>query len=965
MSDTYLDAYTQAMSALAAAISARQDNLEAVNTTLGGEVTQLTSDKAALVSANGQLVQDKTALTGQLSTAQQTITTQAGQLTAANGQITTLQGELANASSGGSGLAGTFSLNGDMVAGDVIFTPTPPFDGAALTLTGTPSTKVGVTGSAFVRLAGALLQGSVTSLQVKWSAAGQSDVPFGATFIDRYTTPRPSPFALLAFPYQTLSPDTYHIRGETDYFDVPLGVVRNDGATPYGTNIPYNVRLVNVQGSPLNAADIGVETPSPMMAATQNTRTYVRFDLLGSLFTGSITFNVANPDSNVSTANANSLVLVVDSEEEFPAGYQPRPFELSSTPDVGSFSPPSRAADFFTNFLDAASKIVEYPGSGAYGEFIAKTVDSLNEDTQVDYDHSYALVRPGVTTTVAGVVITADDIMPVQTDADGVQVLTMRAHDCGSKGDNDGIAYHARTKRYASPAFQINGILPLYGFVEFDVDFNLHPALDHAFWRYLFVGQTEDDWIETVDGKLVFTDHDENGQKITSVTTIPVNGRKKFRWYNGQKRRRLWIADKNGQNEVLVMDKPQMFSGISWPFFALNIEGPDGAAHADFPAGTDFTPYYYRPYSLSVWQTDGSEDTHLPTCTTAPTISSPLPRVGVPQTAWVGIWSYGYPATYKWMRDDGPIAGQSGSVLPKPGTFGRTRVSYTPVDGDVGHDVWCEITAQNDDGSGVAETSHVTVVARAAAAQTTSFDVDATALFGRMPSPLSGLYQDAADKLIRALKTAQVWSKLDGFAMAIGPTAAHALIDWRSGRVATLNAGTTAVPTYAEGAGFAFDTHNWIDTGFDPSAAGGVWTADSAALGARVRTGSQRGNIIGATGSYINDGGFAAINGGDAAFENFTQAAGFYVGSRVDPVTTALFRNGVPRVSQDPALTHAAGAATALAAGTVVVGATPGQPQYSPNGTVSGWLYGGSLLRADTKAIQAAVTDYATAVGLA
>lgn len=91
------------------------------------------------------------------------------------------------------------------------------------------------------------------------------------------------------------------------------------------------------------------------------------------------------------------------------------------------------------------------------------------------------------------------------------------------------------------------------------------------------------------------------------------------------------------------------------------------------------------------WKVSGStvyEPAAAPVNSAAPAISG-LPKVGVPLTAWEGVWSVAAAYTYQWKVDG----------TNKAGAIAKT---YTPVAGDVGKAVSVEVTATNSAGAATA-----------------------------------------------------------------------------------------------------------------------------------------------------------------------------------------------------------------------------------------------------------------------
>ena len=75
------------------------------------------------------------------------------------------------------------------------------------------------------------------------------------------------------------------------------------------------------------------------------------------------------------------------------------------------------------------------------------------------------------------------------------------------------------------------------------------------------------------------------------------------------------------------------------------------------------------------------------------------PTIGVPVGVTVSCTGYPTPTyTYVWKLDGAPIDGATGTA-------------YTPVEGDVGGDLSCTVTATNSEGSDAADSNSVEVVA--------------------------------------------------------------------------------------------------------------------------------------------------------------------------------------------------------------------------------------------------------------
>lgn len=158
------------------------------------------------------------------------------------------------------------------------------------------------------------------------------------------------------------------------------------------------------------------------------------------------------------------------------------------------------------------------------------------------------------------------------------------------------------------------------------------------------------------------------------------------------------------------------------------------------------------------------------------------------------------------------------------------------------------------------------------------------------------------DKLIKSLKTAGIWSKLDVLQMYAAPTAADAVVNWKS--PGTFNATLVNSPTLEVDRGITGDgVSSYVNTGFTPSTAGGNFTLNSATFGNYIRnniTNKSHGTRIGST-KYVT------INFRNGANELFgrindtsdipiilsvTTSVGFTVFSRTGASAKAIYKNG-------------------------------------------------------------------------
>src|SRR5574343_643318 len=100
-------------------------------------------------------------------------------------------------------------------------------------------------------------------------------------------------------------------------------------------------------------------------------------------------------------------------------------------------------------------------------------------------------------------------------------------------------------------------------------------------------------------------------------------------------------------------------------------------------------------------------------------------------------------------------------------------------------------------------------------------------------SALTGTYSTARkieiDKMIKSLKSAGVWAKLDVLQMYAAPTAADAVVNWKS--PGTFNATLVNSPTFTADKGVVSGTAKAINTGYNPASGTYNYTLNNASVG--------------------------------------------------------------------------------------------------------------------------------------
>lgn len=199
------------------------------------------------------------------------------------------------------------------------------------------------------------------------------------------------------------------------------------------------------------------------------------------------------------------------------------------------------------------------------------------------------------------------------------------------------------------------------------------------------------------------------------------------------------------------------------------------------------------------------------------------------------------------------------------------------------------------------------------------YDPDAVAWFAAMPTQPTNQVKVILSNFIEGLKDDNLWSLIDGGNFLCLETLAQGLVDFKSpSRVATLASGFTSTFTSyrgVTGSGSAFGSQDaYIDTGFVPSSASGLFQQDSAHAAFHTTTSGQvtppdfGGN--GTADFHISarnttDAVSARYNtiGQSTFFSSVTDGAGFLCISRTGAAVTVGYKNGVAGVTTTAAST--------------------------------------------------------------
>ena len=244
-----------------------------------------------------------------------------------------------------------------------------------------------------------------------------------------------------------------------------------------------------------------------------------------------------------------------------------------------------------------------------------------------------------------------------------------------------------------------------------------------------------------------------------------------------------------------------------------------------------------------------------------------------------------------------------------------------------------------------------------------SYSAEATALFARMTAQPDATRKGHIDTLIGALKTAGVWTKLDVFYMFAALDIQSSLLNWKSSSYDCTRV-NLADGSFTVDRGWTTDgSTSYIDTGFNPSTAGGIYALNSASFGTRNlidnnTTASGFGNFDGTNGCTLNprnSGNYVWRVNSSAGVNTAGAASSIHVYQLSRSASNALdlIIDGTPTANTNAStsignLTFRIGTATATAARAVQ----------------AAWFYaGGDLTRTEEGDLRTASATFTTALG--
>lgn len=251
-----------------------------------------------------------------------------------------------------------------------------------------------------------------------------------------------------------------------------------------------------------------------------------------------------------------------------------------------------------------------------------------------------------------------------------------------------------------------------------------------------------------------------------------------------------------------------------------------------------------------------------------------------------------------------------------------------------------------------------------------SYDPAAEALFARFTTPPTDTRKGLINDLIVSLKDAGVWQKLDALYILAAADAQAARRNWIADQY---NPSAVNSPTFTADRGYVGGGSGYLDTGFNASTAGGLYTQNSAHLSTWSRTNrgstgisalgvrNSAGSVFAAIVPFVSSTTLYRINSAAASSVVAASSVGHFLGSRVSSGTIEAYKDGVSAGS----ISIASGAlvnANVFICGEnregvgLVSGSTDQIAQVS---------IGGDLTAANAEALYTATLTYLQAIGAA
>jgi hypothetical protein len=254
--------------------------------------------------------------------------------------------------------------------------------------------------------------------------------------------------------------------------------------------------------------------------------------------------------------------------------------------------------------------------------------------------------------------------------------------------------------------------------------------------------------------------------------------------------------------------------------------------------------------------------------------------------------------------------------------------------------------------------------------KTSSFTSQALALFARMTTPPNATRRAVINTLIQDLITAGVWDKLDALYLLAAHDAQAARLNWKQ---ALYDCTEVSGPTFTTDRGYAGNaTTSYLNTGFNPATAGGVFVQDSGHVSVYNRTSRAAfnycdiGNFNGSTsGTHIFPRTAIGLLDGRVNDLSVSPAnalsAGHFVASRTSATARAVYRNG----AEVGSIGSTASVAPISLPLFICALNQAGTPFFLSNDEIAQASVGAGLSAGEVSSMNAAVLAYLQAVGAA
>ncbi|WP_371346454.1 hypothetical protein [Ancylobacter sp. IITR112] len=260
-------------------------------------------------------------------------------------------------------------------------------------------------------------------------------------------------------------------------------------------------------------------------------------------------------------------------------------------------------------------------------------------------------------------------------------------------------------------------------------------------------------------------------------------------------------------------------------------------------------------------------------------------------------------------------------------------------------------------------------------ASSSPFELEALDLFDRFTTPPTYERKLLINSLIRSLKTAGVWAKLDALYLLAAANAQAARLNW-CGTNYTISSVNS--PAFTADRGYAGNGSSaYLSTGFNAFTAAGakflqdtahvsIWdltnrAAASASIEVGLFNGSSYQNHINTR--YTGNVALGRVNQGlTAAMQpSVTSSSGYYVISRTGATAQAMYKDGALLASNSSASVALSNANDFIP---LLLGKTVGGPLVNPSSDqLAAASIGGGLTSDDQAALYSAISTYLTAVG--